>query len=852
MVTEFWEKRGDGYIRTVAPRFEYEQLDLEAGTQRFLVLHPSLSFDKNSYEAPVRCHFEVQELDHAAPFIAIRNGRGYRLLNAAIDIAGSALIVSQALETFLRNFREYDKSIRLWTRYICLSAENSDETQRYWNREFVDSMYERAAGVVDMAEFNAVLLENGIIERYCDAEHVRWPKLWNGIPKSWELPKVYPIRLGRGPLLEEDAPIVDYEYVPLDEVANEIRVLFVPPAQDRSVPLITHLAHCPLNPCYMALSYTWGVESATSEIVVNGQRMMVRPNLEKALRSLRHETKILVIWIDAICINQADISECNRQLRRMATIYGAAVGVVSYLGERVEYCDVALDFLRHVQGPVMKMNSERHWDIGEDQKIGPDQYPRMCAALYKLLTGPYFRRAWVIQEVAFASNPLIACCAQERWDTSLRMLDKATYNLFSMLQNDPVLACQMMQAMPDIHVDLDELSYCRKLFYFRHIISRGADNYYGTCRMRENAPGFLETLVLSRGFQAKIGHDKLFALWNVAGDKDGLEFNMDYSQALPLSFTDFAIAWAKQHGKLDIIAVAEADPESEAFYSVAPSWVPDWTTPARTSAHICKEHIRKFAMRYQDCLDGLLYSADGNMKNDGTAEVFFAFSGRTLQCTGIIIDQISKLFPDPGQLPSKTPFFPPDGDTYWKFHEWKDQITQYYADRKELSIYSDPLRAAVAMFHGDVPSAWNPKPRHADYREDGHKVLQRLFERYICSPSKSRHVEVFSGSYRRAETWDIMRGVLRGRTPGITENGYMGLFPDYVSQETPDTPFLVAILATCSVPVLLQERDDGSYKFCGSCFIQGLMEGEVFEHMGADSPQEFWDALIGSGKLTIT
>src|SRR4051812_10488848 len=51
---------------------------------------------------------------------------------------------------------------------------------------------------------------------------------------------------------------------------------------------------------------------------VKGQRFYVRPNLDKVLRYLRHETEIIILGIDAVCINQSDEKgEKSAKLQRL-------------------------------------------------------------------------------------------------------------------------------------------------------------------------------------------------------------------------------------------------------------------------------------------------------------------------------------------------------------------------------------------------------------------------------------------------------------------------------------------------------------------------------------------------------
>ena len=70
------------------------------------------------------------------------------------------------------------------------------------------------------------------------------------------------------------------------------------------------------------------------------------PDLHAAMRQLRDSESIIFLWIDAICINQANIQEKNHQVPLMADVYRRAEHVCVWLGERSDDSDVALDFIR--------------------------------------------------------------------------------------------------------------------------------------------------------------------------------------------------------------------------------------------------------------------------------------------------------------------------------------------------------------------------------------------------------------------------------------------------------------------------------------------------------------------------
>lgn len=62
---------------------------------------------------------------------------------------------------------------------------------------------------------------------------------------------------------------------------------------------------------YCALSYTWGKPIFSSRIVCNGIELIITQNLSDALRHLRDEHADRLLWIDALCINQADLDEVS-------------------------------------------------------------------------------------------------------------------------------------------------------------------------------------------------------------------------------------------------------------------------------------------------------------------------------------------------------------------------------------------------------------------------------------------------------------------------------------------------------------------------------------------------------------
>ncbi len=123
-------------------------------------------------------------------------------------------------------------------------------------------------------------------------------------------------------------------YAPLCATRQEIRILILAPAQDFNAEICCDLSHVSLDdkPVYEALSYTWGDPQITKTVLLKGSSFQVTTNLATALRHLRHKDEPRVLWADAICINQANITEREQQVAIMSRIYTLASSDVLWLG----------------------------------------------------------------------------------------------------------------------------------------------------------------------------------------------------------------------------------------------------------------------------------------------------------------------------------------------------------------------------------------------------------------------------------------------------------------------------------------------------------------------------------------
>ncbi|KAF4996500.1 hypothetical protein FDECE_12416 [Fusarium decemcellulare] len=194
-----------------------------------------------------------------------------------------------------------------------------------------------------------------------------------------------------------------FSYSPISAERAEIRLLVIEPGAWEE-PLECRLQQAVLSekPPYEALSYTWGDASDKRPITLNGYSWQVTANLECALRSLRQQDKPRTTWIDALCINQEDLEEKAEQVPKMWDIYTSATNVVAWLGPAGDDGDAAMEAIQDIATKLEAMLDDLDPNIGPDNllRAGIDVSQIDWSSIWSFLNRPYWRRIWVIQELA--------------------------------------------------------------------------------------------------------------------------------------------------------------------------------------------------------------------------------------------------------------------------------------------------------------------------------------------------------------------------------------------------------------------------------------------------------------------
>lgn len=175
---------------------------------------------------------------------------------------------------------------------------------------------------------------------------------------------------------------------------GSIRLLRLLPQGDENAPIqcklfsYSQLDVGKLNHLYEALSYVWGDQDKTLPISIGNHRFDVTENLHAALLRLRNSSLERIIWVDAICINQENKNEKEKQIQLMAGIYRHAYSVVVWLGEEADNSDLALE-------AIISAGNNGDLEVTDNGTVQQ--------AVIKLLERKWFQRIWVIEHNPFTT-----------------------------------------------------------------------------------------------------------------------------------------------------------------------------------------------------------------------------------------------------------------------------------------------------------------------------------------------------------------------------------------------------------------------------------------------------------------
>jgi hypothetical protein len=165
---------------------------------------------------------------------------------------------------------------------------------------------------------------------------------------------------------------------------------------------------------FEALSYVWGDTTTKQSIKCNGQPLCIGSNLLDALVERARRRSAGFFWADAICINQNDTQEKTRQVRMMGEIYGKAQNVIIWLGKKQTSDQEGWKLVESLYKTYGGEHYNMHATIYDSGDFDCESkgFPRLSrspewAAVFNILSYPWFSRIWVVQELLLAQRSIM-------------------------------------------------------------------------------------------------------------------------------------------------------------------------------------------------------------------------------------------------------------------------------------------------------------------------------------------------------------------------------------------------------------------------------------------------------------
>ncbi|KAH7399368.1 heterokaryon incompatibility protein-domain-containing protein [Pyrenochaeta sp. MPI-SDFR-AT-0127] len=531
---------------------------------------------------------------------------------------------------------------------------------------------------------------------------------------------------------------------------------------------------------FEAISYTWGHHNRVSVLhIQNGAgNIALTANLTEALPHLTRHSKTKRVWIDQLCINQADNMEKAVQIGLMSDIYTKAKRVIVWLGPEDENSRLCRQWLEGIEKLIPTMKSANQIMIGSpeydpdwrsvmlmDTFSSPGTDAIWAAAIGKFWSRTWFRRGWIVQEFMLAKEVL---CLTGDVQFSLQDL----VDLFTVPSDDRLAEATeynqgyriLMQLKPDPFMDTPQPLRFLRL----------GDRLYGFLGMLE-----------------------------------GLDFVPDYEKSLKDNFTRFAATIARDFGSLDFLSLWSANldelmPDTPKQLLGLPSWTPSYTsTPLTAPWRLAVGAVRSWNKEIRwNAAAGRRHIYD---------QPFDAVATGQLQVRGRIIDRIDHL------SSARIARFQDVDEKYLT-----SIITQI---NKDLSGFEDWTQIQLINFLNTVSSNGVPP------REPAEQLLG------LVPGILGEHTHL--SKHENSLTACLHMG--RGRKFMKTETGRKGLAPyiGSVASEGKSKGSAIVVLHGCIVPIVLQcvgeEGDDGGHwKVIGDCYVEGIMFGEAVKWAESD------------------
>ncbi|KAL8648166.1 MAG: hypothetical protein Q9210_005147 [Variospora velana] len=582
-------------------------------------------------------------------------------------------------------------------------------------------------------------------------------------------------------------------------------------------------------PKYEALSYTWGstIQDCQVEIrfipfasgnpdkrpVANTETVYVTKHLHAALLELQQPAVPRLVWIDQLCIDQANLQERNEQVSIMADIYRRAERTVVWLGETT----MLDDDRRAIVNATERMNFrpiEREWSEPRDQDIIKDLIGfkaegesselgrRRRQVLADALNRPWFTRAWVFQEVVVAKSGIVLYGSLEMdMDIFINLLDGVCEFDFQ----DVGAAKSMMRSSKGY----------RPMFAIREARFESRNGFSSAYKGK-----FLSTVWQAMGnVDATNPRDKVYAFLAFSDLEAESQISPSYELPIRSVYADATLKSIRSLRSLDALELALKGSD---LSTDLPSWVPDFSRPLPSfpfmTHNVGGSNFR--ASRKIPCPDLTRPGLDRH----------------ALAVQGSIISTVSSI------CPVSFPTFDPSQTLHESLK--LDEIASWVVS------HTDPPhdRTTIVRTLLAEGAAADDTPNNEDYDstkalqvyQDGSTLLEAYRAGHVPAPnhvSDTPSVRALKVQYRYYSWMKRVSEIVVRKRVFVTEDGDLGLAYEAIREGDK-----VCVLLGSRTPTVLREVEDGQWRFVAQCYLNGWMRGEV--HEGREWTEEKAESFV--------
>ena len=631
-------------------------------------------------------------------------------------------------------------------------------------------------------------------------------------------------------------------------MSDEIRILQVRPQSDEPFSASTLLSasqpqdSCRLRrvalsdtPSYVALSYHWGDTSQTFPVLLNDVKFHITQSVHAVLQLFRKSTAAAEsdaqkypasilgnepLWIDAVCINQANVAEREAQVAVMRSIYASASRTLVWLGypsSNSYSSELAMSWLDSIAKGSLQDFLHKPKEIRI--RLWKSQ---AWSAVCDLLNQPWFRRRWVVQEASVSREVWVVYGTRGmQWERFSDAVERCAY-----LWND----ISQRPATPTADV--------LPTFGITQLRLRNSQGKMST--------NLLELLIRFRRSDSTRFEDRIFALLGLCEPHELDANRPDYSIGPAQVLKRFALAYIRIFKNLNILNVCTQAsrverrkekylrnglwvyPEPAGMPQMCalpdlPTWVPNFTS--FRAEWLLGPQIANYKKPIVPIFD-----ASSNCPAS-VPDLALANTTHILSVSGVEIDRIHSSHPDP-------PIKYPD--------------------------YSDPR----AAFFGSFWNFASMKPAGSDPYQNQEARLIAFLQTITAGARNIDTDDLFSDSYLRYRAMEFFRGTVleqHWHAAGLHE-GDCPDSKDWYKQSGPDVKFFpnpplpfdklcffkfvmcdsgrialapphtqpgdrICVLFGCSSPLLLCESPNrpGRFELRGEAFVHSFMFGEAIE-----------------------